>query len=766
LIALGRVQIHGAQVVGHVRAASALARGRTTIDVGERPEGWRPGDLVVVPGTNPRVDEDEVIRVACVDAPRRRITLAKPLRYAHLAPVGAQVRIGNLTRNVIFRSANEAPLSSRGHVMFMHVQSGVAIDGAGFYGLGRTDTRIAHTTPVLDAQGALVEGTDANTIGRYPVHFHIRSGARSDREPNVFRNSVIVDSPKHGLVNHGGNVIADGNVTFRVDGTHFLAENGREIGAFRGNLAIRSSGSELSHADNAGLTRMYVFDFGHGGYGYWLQGGGVKVTGNYAFGHRAAAYSFNGQMMREGEEWIYFSPENLDDPSIGKDNPQVRPDDVPIRFSGNQGAACFNGLQIWYSQIHSKHQVPSLVEDSFFWALERHGVDMPYTRNVVFRNVTVLGSGKDPTSFGFGDTNDWADSLVFERVRAEGFSIGVDMPTKGSNRISNSYLDNRQNIRVRSGPGVDLDVHIENVSFGRSKGVDIMMQGFPKFTREVIDNLGGSDTMPRNGDLSPFFGRVRVIVKSRNTGPDGEQVYFSDQGAFAVPFAEAGIPAFVGKTSGQIWDKFGLAIGGTIAPPGAVVRPRIVGLVGPLSAYPPQTRLVSDRFSRDLAAYVPRVQDDNGRVLWGKPTDLHPGWNVLKWRETEAAVLVFGDIAPPVFEIDPGFRSEIHPGDLQFGITLRGDIVDQVGSVKARILLARDFKPLVAGPDGTVRFEFSVEDRVGYSTVVPMALRVSDKAVRRGSNSLYYTQGAYAPAAIPERVSWGMNCANLRKPSL
>ena len=91
--------------------------------------------------------------------------------------------------------------------------------------------------PVVDEGGALVEGTDANTQGRYAVHFHLRSGARADVAPNVFRNSVIVDSPKHGLVNHGGNVLAEGNVTFRVDGSHFFAENGSEIGALCSALA-------------------------------------------------------------------------------------------------------------------------------------------------------------------------------------------------------------------------------------------------------------------------------------------------------------------------------------------------------------------------------------------------------------------------------------------------------------------------------------------------------------------------------------------------
>src|SRR5262249_36604257 len=159
-----------------------------------------------------------------------------------VAPEGADLPIGNLSRNVVFRSADPSRRGGRGHVMIMHVPTGVAIDGAGFYGLGRTSARVAHTTPVLDERGELVEGTDANTIGRYAVHFHLRSGARADVAPNVFRNSVIEGSPKHGLVNHGGHVVAEDNVTFRVEGSHFFAENGSEIGAFRRNLAVRSAG--------------------------------------------------------------------------------------------------------------------------------------------------------------------------------------------------------------------------------------------------------------------------------------------------------------------------------------------------------------------------------------------------------------------------------------------------------------------------------------------------------------------------------------------
>jgi hypothetical protein len=752
LIVLGSLQIYGARVTGHLSAVDGLVRGQTTIKVAQPPLGWRPDDLVVIPGVKSDVDEDEVMRIAKVDASGRRITLAAPLRYAHLAPVGAEVRIGNLTRNVIFRSENGRRIDRRGHAMIMHVQTGINIDGAGFYGLGRTDTRVAHTIPVVDDQGALVDGTDSNTIGRYPIHFHIREGARYDLPPNIVRNSVIVDSPKHGLVNHGGHVVAEGNVTFKVDGAHFFAENGSEIGAFKRNLAIRSTGSELAHVDDGLMSRMYVYDFGHGGYGYWLQGGGVKLIGNYAFGHNAAAYSINGNIMREGKRTVFFSPKNVDNSAVWSVS-KLHPGSLPFLFAGNQGAASFNGLEIWYSQIHATHSVPSVVENSFFWALARHGVNMPYSRNIVFRDVTVLGSGRDPTSFGFGNTNDWADSLIFERVRAEGFAVGVDMPTKGSNRISDSYLDSLWNIRIRGGPGTDLDVDITDVRFGTSGQLDIVMQGLPVFTREIVEGYEAGAMMPRSGDLSPFFGRVRVIVNDHRSGVSPRQVYFTEQASGARPFADLGISEMTGLTSQEAWDKFGLAVGGTVAPPGTRVLPRTAGLVGPLAVYPPLLHLTSDRFTKNLIGYVPRVKDEQGEIRLMQPVNLQPGWNLVRSSPTAGAQLVFADSTPPVFEQDSGFRPEIHPDDLQFGVMMRGWVVATVGAVKSRTLFAKEFKPLAADPDGFVRFDFTVEDAIGGRAVVPVALRVTDKAVRRGSNSLYYSQGVYSSTVLPERGS-------------
>ena len=90
-------------------------------------------------------------------------------------------------------------------------------------------------------------------------------------DPHVVRNSVVIDSPSINRELRRSDMVAEDNVTFRIAGAHFVAENGSEIGAFRRNMAVRSAGSGEWALEN----RMSIYDFGHGGHGFWLQSSAV-----------------------------------------------------------------------------------------------------------------------------------------------------------------------------------------------------------------------------------------------------------------------------------------------------------------------------------------------------------------------------------------------------------------------------------------------------------------------------------------------------------
>ena len=204
-------------------------------------------------------------------------------------------------------------------------------------------------------------GTDANTIGRYAVHFHIRWGATYKQQPFVVRNSAIVGSPKLGVVNHGGHGLVDDNVAYKVRGSHFFTENGSEIGRFKGNLAVRSHGTGFDGGDDDGMPipQKYAYNhplnIGHGGHGFWLQGGGVDMLDNVAIGHSYSAYGFfvaNNRIvtyggpqepnnpLTKGTPWQrldIFLAENLKDPSLAHGQPSSTP--APSRSTWHAASA-------------------------------------------------------------------------------------------------------------------------------------------------------------------------------------------------------------------------------------------------------------------------------------------------------------------------------------------------------------------------------------------------------------------------------------------
>ena len=225
LIVFGRWQVFGAQRTAFMMARTEVVRGSSEVSFDIAPAGWRVGDQLLFPGISAFVNEDELRSIAKISLDGRRFFLDAPLKFSHSAGKDRSVPIGNLTRNVLFESevgSDAEQIHQRGHIMVMHSQTGTCLEGAGFHRLGRTRADRVHTRPMMGVDGVVVTGSDANPIGRYALHFHGRTGVSRRLAPQEVRDCVIMDSPKHGLVNHGGHVLAEGNVTYRIAGSHFF----------------------------------------------------------------------------------------------------------------------------------------------------------------------------------------------------------------------------------------------------------------------------------------------------------------------------------------------------------------------------------------------------------------------------------------------------------------------------------------------------------------------------------------------------------------
>jgi G8 domain len=619
LISHGTVIMHGAAKTAFVPIVDGLTKKSSRIVLASVPSGWQAGDQIVITGVASNAKQDQQLSIRSISG--SVVTLDAKLRHNHTPPVsGVSVVAANLSRNVILESENSSDLTRRGHVMFMHSPA-VHVDNAAFVSLGRTNKAEPLNNVQLDSAGQLIPGTGTNTVGRYPVHFH-RSGVAAGASPAVIQGSVVVNSPGWGVVNHSSNVVAQDNVVFNVVGAAYVAEAGDEVGAFRHNIAIRSTGSGDPLRDREKLQ-----DFGHTGDGFWLQAPGVEVTNNIAAGQAHAGFVYFTEGLNVGGETTRILASNLPDPSIagGKDSVDVGA--VPLRlFQGNQVFGSARGLEIWLHMQGADPAIQSVVQDLTVWGTRASGTFFGYSSQIVLKNAVILGDVRNPIGIGI-DNNDGVKDITYENVRVEGFQTGIEVPLSGTVHISGGLLRNVQNIALES---------------AAKRGREVAIAGDVRF--EPLTSAALNGRIPydvylkaqldfKDLDITKVF-NPDVIIQADLNG-NRRQLYYSEQAADQIPFGVATAPAYIpteliGKSNLQLVQDYGLAVAGTLTPAGATTDPHIHGLVGEIATYPSHPELVSDRFTRQSTGYqlVYRLPDGR-KVTDPQLVDLHAGWNVI-----------------------------------------------------------------------------------------------------------------------------------------
>ena len=730
LVSTGRVDIFGSNKSAYTMSKNRLAAGEDEF-LFQQVDGWRVGDELLFPATELK-HEDEVRVISSIDSSRAWVKLDRPLDNDHVLPslIDAGVPVGNLTRNVIIGTRADVPISRRAHTMFMNQQSVVTIEGASFSRMGRTNAKRTHTNMIEDGLPTEL----INTIGRYSIHFHMRKGAVRTATPQTVENSVVRDCAKHGVVNHGGNVEATYNVTFRCDGSHFFAENGSEVGKFEHNLAVRSNGSGDRFID-----REASADFGHGGHGFWMQGGGgVSVNNNFAFGHSDAAYFYFGQYMKEDGKVVYFDPANILDPTVISDSDRILPRDIPIRFVGNVGVASGRGLDIWNHKERATHNVPSLIKDSSFYANKLTAIFIPYSKNMIIDNIVAIGSDGFK---GIGlNTNVKTAGLDILNSYISGYAVGIELPRHGVTSIDGLTLKNAINVRASSALSRNRKIEFRNLNFIEmpewasltSQTADKVIDELRYLKRPQYDFYLEGVKPTERGDLSMVFEPTEIYVESGRNDYVGKQIYFPEQAKSVVPFEKIDVAELAGKTNGELWEKYKLAVGGAIAPADSIKHRRVKGLVGDKVSYLPP---IPDKYFE----IEPTVYKGNYLKEFddSKYTE---GWNFLSVNIDGDArtVMLYADSVKPTLELDPRVPLVIHPDDVRFGLRLQGDVIDYVGGIRTVNTVNREYRDLVVSENGLINVEYPVVDAAGNINNVKYAIVVSETAPRRGQDIGHY----------------------------
>jgi len=591
------VTAHGAPKAGFRPTATGPQAGDEALTFAEAPTGWQASDELVVAGMAPERNEDEEVTVAGVDG--ATVELEFPLEYDHRPPAeDLSAYVANLDRSVRLESENDRA-KRRGHVML--TSRDVDLAHVRFDDLGRTEKARPFTDPL---NGEPPEDVPSNPQARYACHFH-RTGIDTTAEPRRVRGCVVHGSPGWGYVNHNSYVEIEDSVSYDVFGAGFVAEVGNEVGSFRNNFALRSTGSgglpdnRQFREDDEGS----IDDFGHGGYGFWLQGPGVAVDDNVAAGHRHHGFVYWTRAKPDHEvdpeqiggitdEIATFPVENLDgqaylEQSEALSDGRVPSGQVKLRsFAGNTVFASGGGLDMSrhrfgddppdegdHASVVERFTAFNIGAFEPEWGGIRpprsagsqggnNGISIRYSRHVAIEDVRLVGGRGDSRGIGINHNHAPSDVRV-EGGEIEGWKVGVRSFPRGEAPIRDVDFDNEVDVQLTGG-GTDhrwsvQSVPIEETTFadgGRASvymGTELDDDLYGLFSPESVASLNGQ---------SLYFDSQRpafVPIPTRADVSDVDEDALSD-------LTDVKPGQLVGKTNAELWDEFGISVEGEVIP--------------------------------------------------------------------------------------------------------------------------------------------------------------------------------------------------------
>jgi hypothetical protein len=789
IIAHGRTTIHGAVKTTQANLLQAPMQGDIELVLSENVTNWQAGDVLILAGTN-GTNQDEQLYVAEVNG--NRVTVVgfnndgsvdeewDGLKFNHNLPEGLQTFVMNISRNVVIESfdvehADEMGINRRrGHIMFMHgAQSKTDTRYLGVYGMGRTDKRTRLESAEFDEDGNLVPDTGHNQVARYSFHFH-RGGPANG--PAIVQGLAIVDSPGLGLVNHSSNVQVSDSVAYGVVGSAWFTEAGDEIGFFKNVSAINMPGSGDGIESRSGMeggVRLEI-DFGHSGHGFWLQGGGVKLENVRVAGAASSGIIFFTEgLQQEGLGTMRFDTsvldQVLDDPAdvaqVGGGQSTIAVGSVPLHLDGALVIQSGTGIQTRFHLLNANHGVGSVIENVNIANLKGStGINIAYTNRLEIKNSTVVGKSGNTRFRGTGITrNKVTRNITYRNLTVKGWETGIQLPERGTNRVIGGRFTNIKDLNLQTSHGdnrvIDItgDIVFESPTH-RQRG------GRTKYTIYLGVNLN-----PDMRDITKLFTPDRILINAKmgEVLLDGKQLYYYAQAADHVLFeagkAAAYIPEeLIGKTNQELWDLYGLALGGTLAPTDAedgFEKFGIRALIGDPVVYPPKVKLVSRKYTNQLDA--PVVFDaydeagDKQRITVDPILDadrfpsglIEEGWNLVTVNVDgkNKSVFVYGDITPPAFQVNRRTAEALEAvsvSDLKKGFRVRGTILDDSFGSRgfSKRYSGKELKAMYAaaleaqGGDATqpveIKLKFNVRDFAGNKTAVELTMVVKPDAIR------------------------------------
>ena len=609
----GRIRLHGAAKTSWLRVAATPLAAATTLTLASSPTGWRASDLLVLPDTRQLKDNEiSTNYVAQWETPTlssvsgTTATLSAGLGFNHYpakdhnGTVSYYPHVGNLTRNITFKSENKD--GNRGHVQFFE-RADIDTRYAAFEDLGRT------TLDALDSttySGNTLTHVGTNQQARYPFHIHRVIGPTSPQS-NGYQFTVIGCSVYHrktvgnirwAYTVHGSHYgLVEDCVSFNCGGAGIMCELGNETEVLFNRNAIFVTPNQNNYPwiterpDARGAS-----DTGYEGAGAWFRGPNVRLTNNvFANGYTAGIVYWMTQLSQ-----ARFPNFQGADTEVSGEYTLRYLYEVPIlEFDANEtygASSC--GLTIWWLGTAGVDApvsgMPTSVVDNWrCWHTFSQGYFGYESNNLTIQNAVIRGdfdvlSTVIGSAVGIWGGDYYHRNFVLDGADIQGQKFGVyPTPTvDGTFTVSNAYLCNHTNVVVES-------------LWTSSYRSDLLHS-----RRIAIDGCNFDQPSYTPGGGNPFY-NIRMFyasTSSRNliqldetfvtdydgTPGDDFQVYYTEQApTYVVPQRDpvSGPPFTLtaspdsGKTNSQNWSDYGIAIAGAVSPTSST-RSLIAGFVG------------------------------------------------------------------------------------------------------------------------------------------------------------------------------------------
>jgi hypothetical protein len=416
---------------------------------------------------------------------------------------------------------------------------------------------------------------------------------------------------KWGIALHGASYgLVDRNVVYDGQGAGIVTEDGTEIGnAISNNISIRMQGTYQDGKDGT-----LENDFGRGGVGFWFRRGGNLIVGNVAADNTYAGFVISGYNL-EPMRLPLFRGADMHDPAQTVDGTLT-----PSTTIMNNEAYGLTPIGLWVAYINGNNLLDGQATTNIFnlhlWNIHFKGVWAYHTTNLLFSGLVILGDVNARDRNDSGATG--VDLRLYESLNTrilnssiQGMYIGIRGPTNDSSQfgsgtptvVSDTLLSNYVNVLV-SPPQEGLPtptsvLELRNVKFELPTKVPAG-PSLPPNVRKPVNIL-----MSLEGEQIDYTRQSVVRVYSYNqVAGDDFQVFYREQAAdYVMPQtdptvlgsrdrAPIGSPA-KGLTNAQNWSRYGIAIGGAVAPASAQPsRPEIDGLIAPIQSPTSVTRVV------------------------------------------------------------------------------------------------------------------------------------------------------------------------------